>query len=99
MARAGARRIYQELRRFPPPTAAGCVVAMPKSASDVGWGTGNDEQTVTETLRLVREELPVDDRRIAAGGAFGRRRLGLSRGLRGLGLQRRLHALGAVTTR
>jgi acetyl esterase/lipase len=51
------------------------VVILPKSASDQGWGTGNDEQTVTETLRLVHEELPVDDRRIAlaghsAGGAW-----------------------------
>jgi dienelactone hydrolase len=53
---------------------AGCVVAMPKS-SGIGWGTATDEQTVAETLRLVGEELPVDDRRIAvaghsAGGAF-----------------------------
>jgi hypothetical protein len=54
--------------------SAGCVVALPK-ASGVGWGTGADEQTVTETLRLVRAELTVDDRRIAlaghsAGGAW-----------------------------
>ena len=52
----------------------GLVVAMPKS-SGVGWGTGADETTVAETLRLVREELPVDARRIAlaghsAGGAW-----------------------------
>ncbi len=51
------------------------MVALPKSAAISGWGTGNDEQTVTETVRLVREELPVDDRRIAlaghsAGGAW-----------------------------
>jgi hypothetical protein len=55
--------------------SAGCVVALPKSASSLGWGTGADEQTVTETLRLVRAELAVDDRRIAlaghsAGGAW-----------------------------
>jgi len=54
---------------------AGCVVAMPKSASDVGWGTGADEQTVSETIRLVQQELAVDERRIAiaghsAGGAY-----------------------------
>ena len=54
--------------------SAGCVVALPK-ASGLGWGTGADEQTVTETLRLVRAGLPVDDRRIAlaghsAGGAW-----------------------------
>ncbi len=52
----------------------GLVVAMPKS-SGVGWGTGLDEATVAETLRLVREELAVDARRIAlaghsAGGAW-----------------------------
>jgi len=60
---------------FPAADAAGCVVVMPKSASSVGWGTGKDEQTVTEALRLVREELPVDDQRIgvaghSAGGAW-----------------------------
>ena len=53
---------------------AGCVLAMPKS-SGLGWGTDADEQTVTETLRLLRADLPVDDRRIAlaghsAGGAW-----------------------------
>lgn len=53
---------------------AGLVIAMPKS-SGVGWGTGADGQTLAETLRLVREELPVDARRIAlaghsAGGAW-----------------------------
>jgi pimeloyl-ACP methyl ester carboxylesterase len=54
---------------------AGCVVAMPKSFSNIGWGVGNDEQTTAETLRLVRAEIPVDDRRVAlaghsAGGAW-----------------------------
>jgi predicted esterase len=54
--------------------SARCVVALPK-ASGVGWGTNADEQTVTETIRLVRAELLVDDRRIAlaghsAGGAW-----------------------------
>lgn len=54
--------------------AAGCVVVMPK-ASGLGWGTPKDAQTVAETLRLTREELTLDDRRIAvaghsAGGAY-----------------------------
>lgn len=53
---------------------AGCILAMPRS-SGLGWGTEADERTVTETLRLVRAALPVDDRRIAlaghsAGGAW-----------------------------
>lgn len=54
---------------------AGCAVALPKSSTDLGWGIGNDEQIVAETLRLVRGELSVDDRRISiaghsAGGAY-----------------------------
>lgn len=54
--------------------SARCVLALPK-ASGAGWGTSADEQTVTETVRLMRAELPVDDRRIAlaghsAGGAW-----------------------------
>lgn len=54
--------------------AAGCVVVMPK-ASGLGWGTPKDAQTVTETLRLTRGELTLDDRKIAvaghsAGGAY-----------------------------
>jgi hypothetical protein len=59
---------------------ARCVVAMPQSSGlasglGLGWGGETDERTVTETLRLLREALPVDDRRIAlaghsAGGAW-----------------------------
>lgn len=53
---------------------AGTVVAMPRS-SGLGWGTAADGRTVEETLRRVRTELAVDDRRIAlaghsAGGAY-----------------------------
>jgi hypothetical protein len=51
------------------------VVALPKSSTDEGWGTATDAQTVDETLRLIRAELPVDEQRIAvaghsAGGAY-----------------------------
>lgn len=55
--------------------AARCIVALPKSASDVGWGTGGDAETVAETLRLLRGEISVDGSRVAvaghsAGGAY-----------------------------
>ena len=47
---------------------ARCVVVMPKSSSDLGWGIGQDELIVSESLRLIREELPVDPQHIAVGG-------------------------------
>jgi predicted esterase len=54
---------------------AACVVVLPKSSSNLGWGIGNDATTVQESLRLVREEISVDPRRVAiaghsAGGAY-----------------------------
>lgn len=72
----GASTVPDGYRNFVAGAAdrAGLVVAMPKS-SGVGWGAGADERTVAETLRLVEEELPVDERRVAlaghsAGGAW-----------------------------
>src|SRR5436305_2226496 len=55
--------------------AAKAVIVLPKSSSNAGWGLGPDDQTVAESLRLVRAELPVDDSRVAiaghsAGGAY-----------------------------
>ena len=54
---------------------AHCVVALPQAASNLGWGTGNDDQTVAETLRLLRTEMTVDPAHVAvaghsAGGAY-----------------------------
>lgn len=46
---------------------AGTVVAMPRS-SGLGWGTATDGRTVAETLRRVKEEIAIDERRIALGG-------------------------------
>ena len=58
--RRGERRLHRRL---------------PKSDSSQGWGTGDDAQTIAETLRLLREETAVDPARIAvsghsAGGAY-----------------------------
>jgi predicted esterase len=58
-----------------PARAAGCILILPRSRSSLGWGGPDDELTVTESLRMVREALPVDERRIAvaghsAGGAY-----------------------------
>lgn len=58
-----------------PARTAGCILVMPRSKSNVGWGNPADELTVTESLRMVREALRVDERRIAvaghsAGGAY-----------------------------
>ncbi len=55
--------------------AAGAVVVMPKSGG-IGWGYPSDEETIRESVRLVRQELPmIDPQRIAvaghsAGGAY-----------------------------
>lgn len=58
-----------------PAQAAGCILVVPRSRNALGWGASADELTVTESLRMVREALQVDDRRIAvaghsAGGAY-----------------------------
>ena len=55
--------------------AARAVVVLPKSSTGEGWGTADDNRTVTESLARVREEMPVDLHRVAvaghsAGGAY-----------------------------
>lgn len=47
---------------------AGLIVILPKSSTDLGWGTVQDELIVAESLRTVRAELPLDGRRLAIGG-------------------------------
>jgi hypothetical protein len=39
---------------------AGMIVILPKSSTDLGWGTAEDERIVAESLRTVRAELPID---------------------------------------
>lgn len=47
---------------------AGLVVIVPKSSTDLGWGTAQDELIVAESLRTVRGELTLDPRRLSIGG-------------------------------
>jgi predicted esterase len=47
---------------------AGLVVIVPKSSTDLGWGTAQDELIVAESLRTVQAELSLDSRRLSIGG-------------------------------
>lgn len=47
---------------------AGLVVILPKSETDLGWGTETDGRIVDESLRTVRAELSLDPKRISIGG-------------------------------
>ncbi len=47
---------------------AGLVVILPKSETELGWGTETDGRIVDESLQTVREELSLDPRRISIGG-------------------------------
>lgn len=58
-----------------PARTAGCILVMPRSKNGLGWGDPADETTVTESLRIARQGVTFDDRRIAvaghsAGGAY-----------------------------
>ncbi len=60
---------------FPAAEAAGAVVAAPRSASDLGWGVGNDPLTVAATEAAVQAMMPIDPLRVSisghsAGGAY-----------------------------
>ncbi|HVR12030.1 MAG TPA: alpha/beta fold hydrolase [Thermoanaerobaculia bacterium] len=60
---------------FPAADTVQCLVAAPRAASLVGWGTGNDDQTVAATVSAVEAMLPVDVARVgiaghSSGGAF-----------------------------
>jgi len=51
-----------------PARVAGCVLVMPKSKNGLGWGDPADELSVTESLRMTREAISVDERRISVSG-------------------------------
>jgi predicted esterase len=72
---AGGTPEDYEAYLFPAADAMGCVVAAPKAASDLGWGTGDDQQTVAATGAAVEAMLQVDPDRVSiaghsAGGAY-----------------------------
>ena len=47
---------------------AGCVLVLPRSASSQGWGTGQDQLTVSEGLRLATELITIDPDRVGVSG-------------------------------
>jgi predicted esterase len=47
---------------------AGLVAILPKSSTNEGWGTAEDERIVKESLAALRAELPIDPRRVSIGG-------------------------------
>jgi predicted esterase len=58
-----------------PAKTAGCILVMPRSKNGLGWGDPLDETTVMESLRIARQGVTFDDRRIgvaghSAGGAY-----------------------------
>ncbi|HEX3126613.1 MAG TPA: hypothetical protein VH394_04725 [Thermoanaerobaculia bacterium] len=44
------------------------VAILPKSSTDLGWGTSEDTRIVAESLAAVRGELPIDPHRVSIGG-------------------------------
>src|SRR5579864_9465873 len=52
----------------PPAEGVRCVVAAPKSSSEMGWGLGNDDQIIAATSVTVASMLPVDPSRVSIAG-------------------------------
>jgi predicted esterase len=50
-----------------PAETARCVVLMPRSAG-VGWGAGADDAAIAESLARLRQEIAVDEERVAIAG-------------------------------
>lgn len=52
----------------PAAEGAGCVVAAPKSSSEMGWGLGNDDQIIAATSVTAASMVPVDPARVSIAG-------------------------------
>jgi predicted esterase len=62
---------HYQLQLVSPADEVGAVLLLPKSVSDLGFGPGEDRETVEEALSLLGEELSLDGRRIALAGHSG----------------------------
>ncbi|HXO42705.1 MAG TPA: hypothetical protein VN999_14730 [Thermoanaerobaculia bacterium] len=52
----------------PAAVGAGCLVAAPKSSSEMGWGLGNDDQIIAATSVTAASMVPVDPARVSIAG-------------------------------
>src|SRR5258708_32807220 len=66
----GSQGTPEEYASFlsPAADAVGCLVAAPKSTSDVGWGFGNDDQIVAQTSVTAAGMGPVDPAGVSIAG-------------------------------
>lgn len=48
--------------------ALGCALVLPKSVSNLGFGIGDDQVTIVDSLRQLRAEIAVDERRVSIAG-------------------------------
>ena len=63
----GSPEIYRSFIGFAA-DAAGCALVVPKSASNLGWGTGQDRLTISDSIRLASELVTIDPARTAIAG-------------------------------
>jgi len=80
----GTPEVYEP---FVEPAAdlAGCALLLPKSLSSLGWGFGNDDETLRQAVQLLGRQIRIDRRHTAlaghsAGGAYALQRAYLASG-------------------
>ncbi len=80
----GTPEVYEP---FVEPAAdlAGCALLLPKSLSSLGWGFGNDDETLRQAVQLLGRQIRIDPRHTAlaghsAGGAYALQRAYLASG-------------------